>query len=49
VGDAGSLAVILEEAGRDPGLIEQWRAGIAPPRTIEDDAKSLEALYEKLV
>jgi len=47
-GDAAALAAILEEAGSNPEIIASWRAGIRPPRTIEDDASCLEALYGEL-
>lgn len=47
-GDVEALAAVLREAGENPGLIQDWRRSIEPPRSIEDDVESLEALYGRL-
>jgi glycosyltransferase involved in cell wall biosynthesis len=47
-GDVAALADLLEEVTDAPENVEQWRAGIRPPRSIENDAKSLEVLYDSL-
>ena len=48
-GDAKALAKIMEEVCSNPGMIDKWREGITPPRPIEDDAESIEALYGELL
>ncbi len=47
-GDSRALAAVMEEAGRDRGLIGRWQKGIEPPRPIEDDVQALESLYNRL-
>jgi GT2 family glycosyltransferase/glycosyltransferase involved in cell wall biosynthesis len=44
-GDSTDLARTLSRFLTDPGLLERLRAGIAPPRTIEDDVAFLRAAY----
>ena len=48
-GDAQSLADTIRRATTTPGLWEKLRAGIAPVYRIEDSAKKLEALYDRLI
>ena len=46
-GDSQALATQLKRLIDDPKLLETLRAGIAPVRTIAEDAAALIALYRE--
>ncbi len=46
LGDARALTQILQEIIANPGLLENWREGIPPVRTIDDHVKQIEELYQ---
>ena len=45
-GDAAALADILQDISVDPGLLDQWRAGIPPVRTTQEHVREIEELYQ---
>jgi glycosyltransferase involved in cell wall biosynthesis len=47
-GDAADLARRLQRAIDDPALIERLRAGITPPRSIDDEMEHLLGIYSRL-
>jgi glycosyltransferase involved in cell wall biosynthesis len=49
VGDAGSLAGVIERAVTEPGLWERLRAGIPPVFTVDEHVASLTGLYRELL
>lgn len=44
--DAAALAQILTEIIADPLLLDRWRAGIPPVRTIAEHVREIEELYQ---
>jgi glycosyltransferase involved in cell wall biosynthesis len=48
VGDAASLAAVIERAVTEPGLWERLRAGIPPVYTLDEHVASLTGLYAEL-
>jgi GT2 family glycosyltransferase/glycosyltransferase involved in cell wall biosynthesis len=48
-GNPQALAAQLRRLLDEPGLLAQLRAGIAPPRSLEDDVAELSAIYEELL
>ncbi len=47
-GDWRALAAVLRAVGSDLALVERWRAGIGPVRTMDDVAADYAALYENV-
>jgi GT2 family glycosyltransferase/glycosyltransferase involved in cell wall biosynthesis len=48
-GDAAALAAALRRLVDEPELLGRLRAGIAPPRTLQDDVTATRRLYEAVV
>ncbi|MFO0981682.1 MAG: glycosyltransferase [Planctomycetota bacterium] len=48
-GDVRSLARCLRQVVKNPVVLEQWARNLEPPRTVEDNASELEAIYEQLL
>ena len=47
-GDVGALAAVLTEIGTTPSLVDRWRRGIRPVRTMTMCANDYLALYRRL-
>ena len=48
-GDASDLTRVLRRLLDEPALLPRLRAGIRPPRSLEEDAKATGDLYESLI
>lgn len=48
-GEADSLAATLAKIASDPELTERLRTGVRPPRTMDDVAKEMAAIYSRLI
>jgi glycosyltransferase involved in cell wall biosynthesis len=49
VGDAASLATVIERAGSEPGLWERLREGIPDILTVDDHIANLSRMYQDLL
>jgi glycosyltransferase involved in cell wall biosynthesis len=47
-GDWRALADVLRTIGRDRAVVDTWRRGIGPVRTMDDVAADYEALYAEV-
>lgn len=47
--DAADLARQLQRAIDEPELLGRLRAGITPPRSLDDEGRQIESVYERLV
>jgi len=48
-GDVGALAAHMASVVQNPTTLRTWSVAMDPPRTIEDDAAAMEALYQELL
>jgi glycosyltransferase involved in cell wall biosynthesis len=47
-GDAGALAACLERLAADPTILERWRAGIEPVRSLAAEVDDFERLLQRV-
>lgn len=48
-GDADDLTRVIRRLVDQPGLLDHLRAGIRPPRTLDDDARAIRDVYQSLI